>query len=232
MKPGSSAGPSTSIPIDPDPGRVTLRRLNRVEYRETIRDLMGIDFRADEEFPADDTGYGFDNIGDVLAVSPLLLEKYMQAAETIVATAVPIVARVVKVRTIPGSDFRSEGKPFDRLSLYKAATLEHSVKLERGGSYRLFLDMSARGQFDFDPARAKVIFRLDDKELVAEEFGWGDARKPAREIALELPPGDHKLAIRDQAARTGRAEAGRRHVPDQLGEARRADGRGGLGPPR
>ena len=75
-------------PKNPDPGRVTLRRLNRVEYRNTIRDLMGIEFKAAEEFPPDDTGYGFDNIGDVLTVSPLLLEKYMQAAETIVAVAV------------------------------------------------------------------------------------------------------------------------------------------------
>src|SRR5439155_11037532 len=79
-------------PKNPDPGRVTLRRLNRVEYRNTIRDLMGIEFKAAEEFPPDDTGYGFDNIGDVLTVSPLLLEKYMQAAETIVAAAVPTVA--------------------------------------------------------------------------------------------------------------------------------------------
>ena len=72
-------------PQRPDPGRVTLRRLNRIEYRNTIRDLMGIDFRTDEEFPADDTGYGFDNIGDVLSTSSLLLEKYMQAAEVVVA---------------------------------------------------------------------------------------------------------------------------------------------------
>jgi hypothetical protein len=76
-------------PANPDPGRVTIRRLNRVEYRNTIRDLMGVEFDTVEEFPADDTGYGFDNIGDVLTVSPLLLEKYLQAAETIVAEAVP-----------------------------------------------------------------------------------------------------------------------------------------------
>ena len=43
---------------DPDPGRVTIRRLNRVEYRNTIRDLMGFDFKVEEEFPPDDTGYG------------------------------------------------------------------------------------------------------------------------------------------------------------------------------
>src|SRR6478735_2881962 len=86
---------------DPDPGRVTIRRLNRVEYRNTIRDLMGFDFKVEEELPPDDTGYGFDNIGDVLTVSPMLLEKYMQAAETIVAGAVPRVPWMAAVETIP-----------------------------------------------------------------------------------------------------------------------------------
>ena len=64
-------------PKDPDPGRVTVRRLNRVEYRNTIRDLMGVDYDTTAEFPPDDTGHGFDNIGDVLTLSPLLLEKYL-----------------------------------------------------------------------------------------------------------------------------------------------------------
>jgi cytochrome c553 len=76
-------------PVNPDPGRVTVRRLNRVEYRNTIRDLMGIDYDTQTEFPPDDTGYGFDTIGDVLTISPMLLEKYMIAAEKIVALAVP-----------------------------------------------------------------------------------------------------------------------------------------------
>ncbi len=62
-------------------GRVTLRRLNRLEYNNTIRDLLGVDFKPAEDFPLDDVGYGFDNIGDVLSTSPLLLEKYLQAAE-------------------------------------------------------------------------------------------------------------------------------------------------------
>src|SRR5690606_32906301 len=65
---------------NPDPGKVTLRRLNRIEYSNTIRDLMGVRFNAEAEFPPDDTGYGFDIIGDVLSISPLLLEKYLQAA--------------------------------------------------------------------------------------------------------------------------------------------------------
>src|SRR5207245_1098550 len=67
-----------------DPGRVTIRRLNRAEYNNTIRDLVGIDFHPAEDFPADDVGYGFDNMGDVLSLSPLLFEKYLAAAETIV----------------------------------------------------------------------------------------------------------------------------------------------------
>lgn len=66
------------------PGRVTIRRLNRNEYNNTIRDLFGVEFRPADDFPSDDVGYGFDNIADVLSMSPILLEKYLQAAESIV----------------------------------------------------------------------------------------------------------------------------------------------------
>ncbi len=72
-------------------GRVTIRRLNRTEYNNTIRDLVGVDFKPAADFPNDDVGYGFDNIGDVLSLSPLLLEKYLAAAEAILDRAVVIV---------------------------------------------------------------------------------------------------------------------------------------------
>src|SRR5437868_2377809 len=78
---------SQGAPGQRDPGRVTIRRLNRVEYNNTIRDLVGIDFRAADDFPSDDVGYGFDNIGDVLSMAPILMEKYLDAAERIVAKA-------------------------------------------------------------------------------------------------------------------------------------------------
>src|SRR5207248_7657685 len=68
-----------------DPGRVTMRRLNRNEYNNTVRDLLGVKFKPADDFPTDDVGYGFDNIGDVLSMSPLLMEKYLKAAEKIVA---------------------------------------------------------------------------------------------------------------------------------------------------
>jgi hypothetical protein len=72
----------------PDPGSVTVRRLNRQEYANTIRDLLGIRFDTAESFPADDTGHGFDTIGEVLSLSPMLMEKYVDAAEWIAAEAV------------------------------------------------------------------------------------------------------------------------------------------------
>lgn len=89
----------------PDPGRVTVRRLNRVEYRNTIRDLIGVDYDTEKEFPPDDTGQGFDNLADVLTISPMLLERYLDAAQAIVAEAVPTRSRTVAENALRGRDF-------------------------------------------------------------------------------------------------------------------------------
>jgi Protein of unknown function (DUF1592)/Protein of unknown function (DUF1588)/Protein of unknown function (DUF1587)/Protein of unknown function (DUF1595)/Protein of unknown function (DUF1585) len=75
---------------EPDPGRVTARRLNRAEYNNTVRDLLGVPARPADEFPTDDSGYGFDNIGDVLSLSPMLMEKYMAAAKEVSKLAVGV----------------------------------------------------------------------------------------------------------------------------------------------
>jgi mono/diheme cytochrome c family protein len=75
-----------SIPVDP--GFVAIHRLNRNEYNDTVRDLVGVDFHPADNFPADDTGYGFDNIADVLSMSPLLAEKYLAAAEQVMDRAI------------------------------------------------------------------------------------------------------------------------------------------------
>ncbi len=72
----------------PDPGRVTARRLNRVEYNNTVRSLLGVHSQPADDFPADDSGYGFDNNGDVLSVSPLLMERYIAAARRLSQEAV------------------------------------------------------------------------------------------------------------------------------------------------
>src|SRR5207237_5150593 len=74
----------------PNVGRVTVRRLNRVEYNNTIRDLLGVDFQPAADFPQDDVGYGFDNIGDVLSTTPLLFERYLVAAESILEKVIVV----------------------------------------------------------------------------------------------------------------------------------------------
>ncbi|MDQ8179198.1 DUF1592 domain-containing protein [Pelagicoccus sp. SDUM812005] len=75
---------SEAFEIDPealDPGAVVLRRLNRNEYRNSVRDLIGVEVDTDALFPPDDSGEGFDNIGSVLTISPMLLEKYLDVAQ-------------------------------------------------------------------------------------------------------------------------------------------------------
>ncbi|MCH8266549.1 MAG: DUF1592 domain-containing protein [Acidobacteria bacterium] len=67
----------------PNPGRPAIQRLNRAEYTNAIRDLLNLDIDGASLLPADDSSYGFDNIGDVLTVSPTLLERYMSAATKI-----------------------------------------------------------------------------------------------------------------------------------------------------
>lgn len=143
-------------PANPDPGRITVRRLNRVEYGNTIRDLLGVEFNAEAAFPPDDSGRGFDNIGDVLSISPLLLEKYLQAADTIVKKAVPTVAKVVDNRIATAKDFKrkdgsSDGKP---LNVMTPATTAYTFAVEHAESYRLVVDLMANGSFDFSRAIA------------------------------------------------------------------------------
>jgi hypothetical protein len=94
-------------PAHPDPGKVTLRRLNRAEYNATIRDLVGVDFKPAEDFPPDDSGYGFDNIGDVLSLPPILLEKYLAAADKILDQAIVTDPIKPMVRHIPASTRKS-----------------------------------------------------------------------------------------------------------------------------
>jgi len=203
-------------PQNPDPGRVTMRRINRVEYRNTIRDLMGIDYNTDIEFPADDTGYGFDDIGDVLTVSPMLLEKYVEAANDIVAQAVPTDEKVIAENVINGSRFRvgggttntiaGAGNGFQRrqqgqgqgntvlsLPYDKPATVGTTFNAEQDGSYQMDVELAVKGAFDYDPSKCRVIFTLDDQELVNKEFAWYDSKTFPFLFNEKLPAGPHRL---------------------------------------
>ena len=194
-------------PKNPDPGRVTARRLNRVEYRNTIRDLMGIDFNTEVEFPPDDTGYGFDNIGDVLTLSPMLLEKYVAASRAIVAQAVPIVSRIIPETAIAGNQFHEASEdggkgqrkgpkdPFLALPYDKPAAVSASFQAEHLGSYHLALELAVKGDFDFDPHKCRVVFKLDNRQLLQKEFGWYDNKTFPFEFKEQLPPGGHHLSV-------------------------------------
>src|SRR5580693_2042380 len=70
------------------PGAVPVRRLNRYEYNCTVRDLLGVDFRANDDFPADNFSYGFDNNAATLTVTPALMAKYLDAAKKIARAAI------------------------------------------------------------------------------------------------------------------------------------------------
>ena len=119
---------------------MTVRRLNRVEYRNTVHDLLGVDYNTDHEFPPDDTGFGFDNIGDALTTSPMLMEKYVAAAQTIVSEAVPTAPRkpleqIVKGMSFEGTNARLKwgkrqlvfSEPANVAASFKTAHRRHAI---------------------------------------------------------------------------------------------------------
>src|SRR5712691_7237130 len=87
----------------PNPGRPAAHRLNRAEYVNAVRDLLRVDVDGEALLPTDDSGYGFDNNGDVLSVSPTLLERYVSAARKISRIAVgdPNVRPVTDAYDVP-----------------------------------------------------------------------------------------------------------------------------------
>jgi len=177
-------------PKDPDPGRVTLRRLNRIEYRNTIRDLLGADYDTDKEFPPDDIGYGFDNIGDVLSFSPLLAEKYIAAAKNIVGAAVPTVGKVMPVTELTGIPKKNT------LSFTNGGKLEYSFQVDKAGDYHLVVEAMVRGSFEFDPSRVQLVCNLDGQEKLQEEHGWQSMKKLRYEFKGHWQPGEeHRFEL-------------------------------------
>src|SRR6185436_12800832 len=100
---------------------------------------------------------------------PMLLEKYMQAAEKIVAAAVPRVPRVSVEHPLLGPGAR--GRANDKLPFYEPAKLSRTFTAQHTGSYRLALLLEILGQFVFDPGRCRVILKVDEHEVWHDEFG-------------------------------------------------------------
>ena len=148
----------------PDPGQVTIRRLNRAEYNNTIRDLIGVDFNPAEDFPADGVGYGFDNIGDVLSLSPVLLERYLAAAETIALRIhlAPLKKPNLKTGALflnpQGNDIKAGFRPLALNNLRR----DMRVSAGLDGEY-LIRGRVYGNQVGDEPVKAKLL--LDDKVL-------------------------------------------------------------------
>ena len=164
---------------DITPGHVTIRRLNRVEYRNTVRDLVGIDYKPSQSFPGDDVGYGFDNIADVLSLPPILMEKYLHAAEEISFQAINDLNNEQLAVVISASDFTKAGE--------KVQTFENSASL--------YSNFTISGEFDFkETGKYKVIVEACGDQAGAEPSKMSvslDGRQ-SRTVQVKGERGDFK----------------------------------------
>ncbi len=179
----------------PDPGRVTVRRLNKTEYAKTIRDLVGIDFNPAEDFPADDIGYGFDNIGDVLTLSPVLMERYLAAAEAIVNRAITPIPPKPPVRGVSGKYLEpaTNAEKIGRFRPMTKGNLNSLFTLTLGGEYTFRFRAYATG-CGSEPV--KVTVSVDGKEVKTLTFADGDDKKATEpEFKFPLEKGNRRIAV-------------------------------------
>jgi Protein of unknown function (DUF1592)/Protein of unknown function (DUF1588)/Protein of unknown function (DUF1587)/Protein of unknown function (DUF1585)/Protein of unknown function (DUF1595) len=197
---------------NPDPGRVTVRRLNRVEYHNSVRDLLGVDFNSEVEFPPDDTGFGFDNIGDALSVSPMLVEKYVAAAQVIVAEAVPSADRKVAEQEVPATAFLTpDGKAQSgrvRFPYNESKSVVASVKTAGAGSYKVTLGVDVRGDFIYVPDRGRLVFKIDGKEVLNKEFAYYNEKSFTFESDHKWTADEHNLSLEFTSLDDGKAGSG------------------------
>jgi len=179
-----------------DPGRVVMRRLNRVEYRNTVRDLVGVDFNPNaEDFPSDDVGYGFDNIGDVLSMPPLLMEKYLAAAEKILGQAIltedrnkPAVRRFeARSMQVSGGASVPEG---DALVMFANGEGVLPIEVARAGKYVLRI-RAAGDQAGAEPAR--MALKVDERPIRVIDVAVSRKEAKVYEEKLDLRPGPRKI---------------------------------------
>jgi len=162
----------------PNAGRVTIRRLNKTEYNNTIRDLVGVDFNPADDFPADDVGYGFDNIGDVLSVSPLLLEKYLSAAEAILDQAIVIADQPKPTK-----------RTFDTIrtgSTRAAEELGKTVSFDEG-TYHIRCKVAGEA--------VRVQLRVLGKDVKEFEVTAPPDKPQVIEATVSLKPGTGRVAV-------------------------------------
>jgi hypothetical protein len=186
-------------PQKPDPGRPILRRLNRTEYRNTVRELMGVDFKVEEEFPADDSGHGFDTIGEVLSLSPMLMEKYLEAAKSIVGKALPVEAKRKPFFKVEDDQFRAaDGQPKHLLYYREAGELRAKVKIPYPGTYHVIFHTDGEETYvegAVDLHRGQLKMAVAGKELGTADYGHAGGKAFRHEYDVELPAGEQEIVV-------------------------------------
>jgi hypothetical protein len=197
-----------ALATPPDPGRVTARRLNRAEYDNTLRDLLGLDMALADDFPPDDSGYGFDNIGDVLSLSPALLERYVAAAERASRAAIfglgdlpPTVTRHTPV----SRKIKNRPEPLHEYDV-TGLDLPNSVHLQRrfpaAGEYRVRVILGGQRPAGSAPVTLGLYLdgtrvasqQLDPETLASFANDRHDFAGMARDFKVRIPAGEHWIA--------------------------------------
>ncbi len=187
-------------PIDsanPDPGRVTLRRLNRSEYNNTVRDLLGVEFKPADDFPQDDVGYGFDNIGDVLSLPPVLLEKYLRAAQDVVEAALPLGAAKPQTRHFAPNEIQGHDRSGELYALL-AKEGEVFVRFPVRQAADYLLQVTAFGKQipeRLTKERVKMTFRLGDRILLTNDVAAKSENPRNYEYRLPLAVGEQTFSV-------------------------------------
>jgi mono/diheme cytochrome c family protein len=182
-----------------DPGHVTVRRLNRAEYNNTIRDLAGVKFRPADDFPSDDVGNGFDNQGEVLSISPLLMERYLSAAERISSVALygvdlknpPLNRLDNRKMTLEGATqlTRKKYAREKHFLLPSVGAVDGTFRCPMTGDYVLRVVAMAR---QLGNERARLEVRVDGAARQVFELS-GEAVIGHYELRLHLSNGTHKF---------------------------------------
>lgn len=179
-----------------DPGSVTIRRLNRLEYNNTIRDLFGIQFRPADDFPSDDVGEGFDNIGDVLTLSPLLMEKYLNAAEQVAE----------QVIYAPNDDNQAENLiALDQFNVNRSGSLvDGGLRFTSNGDATASFEVPFNGKYILrvlvgaDQAGselAKMVLQVDQRTRQLMSISARTRTPRDYEFKMQLSAGKHAVRI-------------------------------------
>lgn len=184
---------------NPDPGRVTIRRMNRQEYENTVKDLLGVVFDAEDALPPDDTGYGFDTIGDVLSISPMLMEKYLAAARSIVSQSVRPQQATIPVYSIVGEKFKSAApskKTGKYLAFAQSAEVTSKYVVDHPGEYKVTVEYKIGGSSEASDHTATLTTLVDGKEVDDESLGWDNRKSITFSTKAALTDGENLLSFR------------------------------------